>query len=63
MLLSMAVRMFPPLIVCLFVAAVDIKWDPLPFVGSVLVYYFLTLAVEVWLATRTIRPENNMVKS
>lgn len=67
-LLAMAVRMFPPLAVCLALA-VGVpsletgSFDSLPFVGSLLVYYLAMLAVDIWLATQSIHQSQQAVES
>jgi hypothetical protein len=55
MLLSMAVRIVPPLGICLVLAArrVDGR-DHLAFIAYLLVFYLATLAVETWLAVKRV---------
>jgi hypothetical protein len=51
MLVSMAVRFTPPLLVCFYLAATGASGrQHLPFVCYLLAFYLVTLAVETWLA-------------
>jgi hypothetical protein len=49
---SMAVRFFPPLVLCLLIAIKRPDSEVFVFVGSLLMYYLVTLSVESWLAVQ-----------
>ena len=55
MLLAMAVRMLPPLAVCLGLSARGSGHDYFGFVCYLLLFYLATLAVETWLSVRMVR--------
>jgi hypothetical protein len=53
MLTGMAVRMAPPLVICLVLAAQGTDGrGHLAFIGYLLTFYMSTLAVETWLAVK-----------
>jgi hypothetical protein len=55
MLLAMAFRLFPPLVVCLLLAMRGTGADYAPFVCYLLLFYTATLAVETYLFVRLIQ--------
>ncbi len=55
LLSSMAVRFFPPLVLCLLIAIKRTGGDYFVFICSLLVYYLVALAVESWLAVQDSR--------
>ena len=61
MLLGMAARMAPPLVICLVLAGQGADGRRhLAFVCYLLVFYFATLAVETWLAVKRVNARRNL---
>lgn len=55
MLLGMAIRMVPPLGVCLMLAAQGARGrEHLAFIGYLLAFYLVTLALETWLTVKRV---------
>jgi hypothetical protein len=57
---AMALRMAPPLLVCLVLAVRENNVDRTVFVFSLLAYYITTLAVETWLTVSANRSANSI---
>jgi cation transport ATPase len=55
MLLAMAIRMLPPLSVCLLLAVQGEGKQYVWFVCYLLVYYLVTLSIETYLSVKTLR--------
>jgi hypothetical protein len=58
LILAMAFRMLPPLVVCLLLATQGVGSDFLPFVCYLLLFYAATLAIETYLFVQLIRARN-----
>ncbi len=58
LLLAMALRMLPPLVVCLLLALRGNGADYLGFVIYLIVFYLLTLAAETFLSLRLMKNQN-----
>jgi hypothetical protein len=60
-LVGMAIRMAPPLALCLFLAASGQSGrQHLAFIGYLLAFYMVTLALETYLAVRRISQSSNL---
>jgi hypothetical protein len=61
MLVGMAARMVPPLVICLALAAQGAQGRRhLAFVGYLLAFYFATLAFETWLAVKRVAAQRKV---
>jgi hypothetical protein len=64
MLLGMAVRMLPPLGVCVALAARGVSGrDHLAFIVYLLAFYLVTLALETWLSVGRVAPATSHTNS
>jgi hypothetical protein len=60
---SMGVRLFPPLVLCLLIAIKQTGGDYFVFIGSLLVYYLVTLTVESWLSVRDSQSKQSLLET
>jgi len=58
LLLAMALRVLPPLVVCLLLAKRGSGTDSLGFIIYLIVFYLLTLAAETFLSLRLMKNQN-----
>jgi hypothetical protein len=63
-MVGMGMRMLPPLVLCVVLAATGASGrDHLPFVCYLFAFYFATLVMETWLAVKRVASISPMVKT